>query len=257
MKKMMFATVALLFYIHGSAGQGNSAESFIRDFYQNARFEDEAFLKEHCSPALLSKLRREYDYDGDGYAVWLFRSGAQDGPDRTKNEVVSVEQEGDWYTYEAYDSGILFSRSVKLQPCGETFTILDVQGFTSLPTESFLDLTSEGTYVLLDVRTAEEYEEGHLDGALNIDVKKDDFSRTVSERIEKGSALAIYCRSGRRSKAAAKILSRMGFSGYELDQGYLSVIDMAKPSPLHGVLIHSHNDYAQQAPFWFAYALKA
>lgn len=222
--------MSLLLCMNSSAEQadtlptdGVDAESFIRDFYQNRLFEDEAFLKEHCSCHLISRLREAYDYEGEGYAVWLFRSGAQDGPDGTKNDVVSVEREGDWYTYEAYDCGILFSRSVKLNENGGKFTIVDLQGFTSVETEQFLDLVGEGEYLLIDVRTSEEYAEGHLDGALNIDVKKDDFRQVVRENVRKGTPLAIYCRSGRRSKQAAKILSRMGFSGYELDQGYLSV----------------------------------
>lgn len=131
------------------------------------------------------------------------------------------------------------------------------QGFTSLSTRDFLSMTRDGGYVILDVRTADEFAEGHLDGALNIDVRKDDFSKIVSKSVRNGSRLAVYCRSGRRSKEAVKILSDMGFSGLELDKGYLSVIDQAGKFPESRVLIHSHNDYAQQAPFWLAYALKA
>lgn len=126
------------------------------------------------------------------------------------------------------------------------------QGFTSLPTGDFLAQTREGGYVILDVRTADEFAEGHLEGALNIDVKSEDFRKIVRKSVKKGSRLAVYCRSGRRSKEAVAILSEMGFGGLELDKGYLSVIEQ-----IGEVLIHSHNDYAQQAPFWLAYAMKA
>ena len=217
-----FITLLSLMAFTLSYADGPDAESFIRNFYQNRCFEDYQFLEAHCSAGLLSKLKKAYDYEGEGYAVWLFRSGAQDGPDTTVNDIVSVERHGDWYTYEAYDAGILFSRSVRLKERRGSFVIRDVEGFVSVNPEQFSELVESGDYVMVDVRTPEEYAEGHIEGAVNIDFKSDEFQKIARKRLRKGSALAIYCRSGRRSKEAAKILSRMGFSGYELDKGYLS-----------------------------------
>ena len=103
-----------------------------------------------------------------------------------------------------------------------SFVIRDVEGFESVNPEQFSDLVKSGDYVIVDVRTPEEYAEGHIEGAVNVDFKSDGFEKLVRKSIKKGAPLAIYCRSGRRSKEAAKVLSRMGYSGYELDKGYLS-----------------------------------
>jgi phage shock protein E len=65
-------------------------------------------------------------------------------------------------------------------------------------------------YILVDVRTAEEYTEGHLVGALNIDY----FSATFSEDIGKlgfETPVLVYCRSGNRSGKSMKIMYDMGF----------------------------------------------
>lgn len=62
----------------------NEAERFIRHFYTNCVFGNAAcgpILEKCCTQRLLRKLRADYGYDGEGYAVWLFRTGAQDGPD--------------------------------------------------------------------------------------------------------------------------------------------------------------------------------
>jgi rhodanese-related sulfurtransferase len=65
--------------------------------------------------------------------------------------------------------------------------------------------------VLVDVRTAKEYVEGHLQGATNV-VWGDDFEKQWNAaRIKKRFTVAIYCRSGRRSNAAASALVKMGY----------------------------------------------
>jgi len=65
--------------------------------------------------------------------------------------------------------------------------------------------------VLLDVRTPEEYSEGHISGAVNIDYYSGDFEDRIS-RLEKQKFYIVYCRSGRRSKAAVGIMMKLGFS---------------------------------------------
>lgn len=64
--------------------------------------------------------------------------------------------------------------------------------------------------VLIDVRTADEFAAGHLDGALNID------HQVIAQRIgmagvAKDDEVILYCRSGRRSALAAETLKGMGF----------------------------------------------
>lgn len=79
----------------------------------------------------------------------------------------------------------------------------------------------QGEHVqLIDVRTAKEYEEGHINGAENIDFLKDDFLLEF-EKFNKEKPIYIYCRSGNRSGKAAVQLSKMGFSNIvDLEGGY-------------------------------------
>lgn len=83
--------------------------------------------------------------------------------------------------------------------------------------------------IRLDVRTAEEYAEGHIDGAMNIDVLKDDFKDNAITRLPKDKTIAVYCRSGKRSKKAAGILAKQGFNVIELDCGYIGWTKADKP----------------------------
>lgn len=99
---------------------------FIRDMYENVLYEDYGFLEKHCSESLLSKLSAAYDYEGEGYAVWAFRSGAQDGPSN-EHSVIHIEDNGDgWYTYTAMDMGITFRKRIKILHEGGRTMIEDV-----------------------------------------------------------------------------------------------------------------------------------
>lgn len=76
-------------------------------------------------------------------------------------------------------------------------------------------------FLLLDVRTKEEYEEGHIPGAKNIDFLSDDFLIQV-EQLPKDQSVYIYCRSGNRSARAADLMRKAGFRQlYDLQGGYL------------------------------------
>lgn len=73
---------------------------------------------------------------------------------------------------------------------------------------------------LIDVRTPEEFKEGHIKGAENIDFLAEGFLPKF-ERFDKNKPLYIYCRSGNRSAKAAAKLSEMGFSQIiDLKGGY-------------------------------------
>lgn len=73
---------------------------------------------------------------------------------------------------------------------------------------------------LVDVRTAAEYAEGHLPGAANMDVQGADFDRQAA-RLDKEQPVAVYCRSGVRSRKAAARLAAQGYRVYNLDGGIL------------------------------------
>ena len=100
---------------------------FITEFYNNRNFEDYAFLEDHCSPEMLKKLQDDYEYEGGGYAVWDFRTDAQDGTS-DKHGVISVEPQGDdWYKYKFYDMGNKGSHLIKVVAADGTFRIEDLK----------------------------------------------------------------------------------------------------------------------------------
>ena len=74
---------------------------------------------------------------------------------------------------------------------------------------------------LVDVRTPQEYAEGHIDGALNIDVQSDDFKELAQRELSKDSTVLVYCRSGRRSLDAAEMLTRLGYNVVNLKGGII------------------------------------
>jgi rhodanese-related sulfurtransferase len=63
--------------------------------------------------------------------------------------------------------------------------------------------------VILDVRTVSEYEEGHIEGAINIPVQE---LEDRIEEISKKDKLLVYCRTGNRSSQAINILESSGFT---------------------------------------------
>lgn len=72
----------------------------------------------------------------------------------------------------------------------------------------------------VDVRTIKEFKENHIKGAKNVVYDKD-FEQKVSQ-LDKDKPVVVYCRSGRRSAASAKILEQNGFNEiYDLDGGIL------------------------------------
>src|SRR5690606_8202683 len=64
--------------------------------------------------------------------------------------------------------------------------------------------------LILDVRTPEEYEKGHLENAVNIDWKGNDFDSNVS-KFDPSTPIFVYCLSGGRSKDAAAQMRELGF----------------------------------------------
>ncbi len=94
-------------------------------------------------------------------------------------------------------------------------------GFTSLGNEEFAKVIQKKKTQLVDVRTPKEYAEGHLPKAINLDVNNKSFETIAEEKLNKRKPVAVYCRSGKRSKIAATKLSAQGYTVYELDRGIL------------------------------------
>ncbi len=65
-------------------------------------------------------------------------------------------------------------------------------------------------YRVIDVRTPQEYNKAHLPGAININVADANFPDMI-QRLSKSEHILVYCRSGRRSAIAVKIMEELGF----------------------------------------------
>lgn len=73
--------------------------------------------------------------------------------------------------------------------------------------------------VLVDVRTPEEFEQGHIEGSINIDFENSNFEDEIN-KLDKSKNYFIYCRSGNRSSKASIIMKDNGISNiYELKGG--------------------------------------
>jgi phage shock protein E len=76
--------------------------------------------------------------------------------------------------------------------------------------------------VILDVRTPEEFAEGHIDGAVMIDFYRDDFAAAVAQ-LDPDVPYVLYCRSGNRSGQTAALMTELGFSAVDdVDGGVIA-----------------------------------
>ena len=74
-------------------------------------------------------------------------------------------------------------------------------------------------YILVDVRTKQEFAEGHIKGAINIDYLSENFSIEIQE-LDLENPVLLYCRSGNRSGKAMKIMNELGYlEVYNLEGG--------------------------------------
>jgi len=74
-------------------------------------------------------------------------------------------------------------------------------------------------FVIVDVRTPEEFAEGHIDGAVNLDVQARDFEKKLRVLDRKKSYL-VYCRTGNRSRKATVAMEALGFrSIFHMNEG--------------------------------------
>ena len=65
--------------------------------------------------------------------------------------------------------------------------------------------------IVIDVRSATEFAEGHVQGAINLDIENGTFQAKLSS-LDKSVGYALYCRSGRRSAIAAELMATAGFT---------------------------------------------
>lgn len=81
---------------------------------------------------------------------------------------------------------------------------------TNLDAAGFAKQVTKADVITLDVRTSGEFMEGHIAGAINIDVEGSSFDSEIAN-LDKSKSYAVYCRSGRRSLIAVDKMSAAGF----------------------------------------------
>lgn len=103
------------------------------------------------------------------------------------------------------------------------------QGIESVTADEFENALYDGHVQLLDVRSVEEYAQGHIANAENIDVQQPDFIDKAQEKLDNTNPVYVYCRSGKRSMLAAQKLVKAGFKVVNLRDGIVGWEDAGKP----------------------------
>ena len=96
------------------------------------------------------------------------------------------------------------------------------QNFENMEVKEFAELIADSNVVILDVRKADEFAEGHVKGAILIDQFQSDFVEQAQAKQPKDKTIAVYCRSGRRSANAAGKLAEVGYKCVNLKGGILA-----------------------------------
>jgi len=92
--------------------------------------------------------------------------------------------------------------------------------FKNVKADEFKKLIDAGHGIILDVRTADEFVKGHIEGAVNIDYYGKTFKEELN-KLDKSKAIYVYCHSGGRSGKSMKMMTSMGFTEvYNLIGGF-------------------------------------
>ena len=101
-------------------------------------------------------------------------------------------------------SAFLFSGCAALNNAGNTYRKISMD-------EAVVMMKTETDYIILDVRTSEEFAQGHIPNAINIP-NETIGTAEIPELPNKKQRILVYCRSGRRSKQAAEKLVALGYT---------------------------------------------
>ena len=87
--------------------------------------------------------------------------------------------------------------------------------------EAYGLIKADSNIAILDVRTAKEFADGHVAGAVNIDVNQTDFAQKI-DQLDRSKTYIVYCRLGRRSRKAVGIMAAKGFKNlYNVSDGFV------------------------------------
>lgn len=86
--------------------------------------------------------------------------------------------------------------------------------------EEAAKIIAEGKTVIVDVRTPDEFKDGHIKGAKNIDIMASDFEAKLG-KLDKTTPTLVHCQAGGRSMRALKVFEKLGFTNLiHLDEGF-------------------------------------
>lgn len=100
--------------------------------------------------------------------------------------------------------------------------------YKNVDVNGFEQLIKSDSVQLVDVRRADEFAEGHIPGAIHIDVLTPSFLSVALTKLDKHRPCAVYCRSGKRSAMAAALLAKEGFTVTNLSGGILAWTEAKK-----------------------------
>ena len=103
-----------------------------------------------------------------------------------------------------------------------------IAAFANVGVDEFQTYIANPVVQLLDVRTRDEFDEGHIAGATLVDVNDSTFVEQAMAVLDKQRPVALYCRSGRRSVRAANLLTAQGFQVTNLAGGVMAWQDAGK-----------------------------
>ena len=97
---------------------------------------------------------------------------------------------------------------------GKTVETDTTQVIEDISAQEAFDVIQENqgnpNFVIVDVRTPEEFADGHIENAINIDVSSGAFQNEI-DQLDKNKPYLIYCRSGNRSRRALNVMTELGF----------------------------------------------
>jgi rhodanese-related sulfurtransferase len=92
---------------------------------------------------------------------------------------------------------------------GEKYFSVDI-----LPPKDVFELIQKNkgnsNFVILDIRTPEEFKDGHIEGAVNVDFRSPNFGTEI-DRFDKNKTYLVYCRTGNRTYSAVTLMGPLGF----------------------------------------------
>ena len=104
---------------------------------------------------------------------------------------------------------------------------------TNMNVKDFSAKTQQAGVIVLDVRTPGEFSQGHIQGAMNIDVEASTFDSEIA-KLDKTKTYAVYCHSGNRSGVATQAMAKAGFTHlFNLQNGIADWMGQGMPTVMN------------------------